>query len=32
VVSKFPGTDEARRAEAHVRELSPRVPAATTPH
>lgn len=32
VVSRFPGTDESRRAEAHVRELSPRTPAATTPH
>jgi len=32
VASKFPGTDEARRAEAHVRELSPRAPAATNPH
>lgn len=32
VVSRFPGTDESRRAEAHVRELSPKAPAATTPH
>lgn len=32
VVARFPGTDESRRAEAHVRELSPKAPAATTPH
>jgi tol-pal system protein YbgF len=33
VVSRYPGTDESRRAEVHVKELSPRTaPAATTPH
>jgi tol-pal system protein YbgF len=31
VVSKFPGTDEARRAQVHVQNLSPRTPPASKP-
>jgi tol-pal system protein YbgF len=32
VVSRFPGTDESRRAEVHIRELTPRTAPASNPH